>query len=373
MRHHWSLDPDVIHLNHGSFGAVPNRVRDAQQAWRDEFDANPTHFVDHRYQQELDRVRVVIGEFVGADPAGLALVTNATAGMASIVAGVRLDPGDEIVVTDHGYNAVRNIVDTATGSAGARTVVASVPFPTTSPDQVVEAVLDAVSERTRLVIVDQVTSPTGLVFPVERIVAELEPEVPVAVDGAHAPGMLPLSVDRLGASFYTGNLHKWVCAPPGSGFLVVAERHRDTVRPPVISHGWNTPDGDRSLYHRLFDWTGTFDPSAWLSVPAAIETMADLHPGGWPGVMDANRRLALVARTVLCRALDMPAPAPDTMIGSMASVPVGSRPGLAERLRELGVVVPVVPWPTSDSHLVRVSAQLYNTVDDYERLAEALG
>lgn len=372
MRQHWSLDPQVTQLNHGSFGAVPNAVRRVQREWQAIFDANPTGFVDDRYQEELERARAALGSFVGADPAGLVFVPNATAGVASVVGSLRLEPDDEIVITDHTYNAVRNIVDAATSLAGGRMVTVSIRFPDASEDQAVEAVLAGVTERTRLVIVDHITSPTALVLPVERIVRALEPHVPVLVDGAHAPGMVPLAVDCLGASFYTGNLHKWVCAPLGTAFLVAADRHRHTVRPPVVSHGWNTPDGIRSLFHRLFDWTGTFDLSAWLSVPAAIEFMASLHPDGWPGVMEANRRLALDARLLLSDRLGVAVPAPEEMIGSMAALPVGPRPGTAERLRQEGIVVPFPPWPTPETHLVRISAQLYNTLDDYRRLASAL-
>lgn len=373
MRHQWSLDPNIVQLNHGSFGAVPNAVRDEQRRWQAEFDANPTGFVTDRYQQELDAARRTLGKFIGADTNSLVFMSNATAGVAAVVGSLRLDSGDEIVITDHTYNAVRNIVDLATSMAGGRMVTASIRFPDASPDQAVEAVLAAVTERTRLVIVDHVTSPTALVLPVNQIVRRLEPDVPVLVDGAHAPGMLPLAIDDVGASFYTGNLHKWVCAPPGAGLLVVTDRYRYTIRPPVISHGWNTSDGERSLFHRLFDWTGTFDPSSWLSVPAAIEVMAGMHPNGWPGVMTANHALALEARNLLCERLGTEPPAPDEMIGSMAALPVGPRPGMAERLRRQGIVVPFPPWPTPDTHLVRVSAQLYNTLDEYERLADALG
>ena len=373
MREHWSLDPGISQLNHGSFGAVPNAVRAAQRRWQADFDANPTGFVDDRYQTELDATRRVLGDFVGANTEGLVFVTNATAGVAAVVGSLRLEPGDEVVITDHTYNAVRNIVDVATSTARGRMVTASIRFPGASVDQAAEAVVSVVTDRTRLVIVDHITSPTALVLPVDRIVRALEPAVPVLIDGAHAPGMLPLAVDRLGASFYTGNLHKWVCAPPGAAFLQVEDRHRHTVRPPVVSHGWNTPDRERSLFHRLFDWTGTFDPSAWLSVPTAIELMAGLHVDGWPGVMKENRALALAARDLLCDRLGIEPPAPDEMIGSMAALPVGPRPEMAERLRRQGIVVPFPPWPSPDTHLVRVSAQRYNSLAEYDRLAEALG
>lgn len=373
MRQHWALAADILHLNHGSFGATPGAVLETQRQIRDEFEANPTGFVDEQYLDRLDEVRRVLASFVSADPASLAFVTNATSGVASVVGSMELRPGDEILTTDHTYNACRNTIDVAAGSAGATVVIAPVRFPDSSPDQAAEAVLSRVTPRTRLVVVDHVTSPTALVLDVGRIVAELEPGVPVLVDGAHGPGMFPIDLDTLGASYYTGNLHKWVCAPKGAGFLSVAERHRRTIRPTVISHGWNTPIGDRSLFHRLFDWTGTFDPSAWLSIPSALETMSGMHPDGWPGVMAANRALALEARDLISSRLSIPASAPDQMTGSMAAFPLrDAKPGLAGRLRHKGIVVPVSPWPDTDSQVLRISAQRYNSIDEYDRLADAV-
>ncbi|HSJ28598.1 MAG TPA: aminotransferase class V-fold PLP-dependent enzyme [Acidimicrobiia bacterium] len=373
MHYHWALDRHVVHLNHGSFGATPRVVLDAQRRWRDLLEENPTGFFEDRYHDALDEARVALAEFVGEDPEALAFVPNATSGVASVVNGLELATGDEILVTNHAYNACRNTVAVAAARAGAEVVTAPIPFPGTTPDAAVEAVLSRVTARTKLVLVDHVTSPTALVLPVEPIVTALEPDVPVLVDGAHAPGMVPLDLRALGASYYAGNLHKWVCAPKGAGFLAVAARHRDSVRPTVISHGWNRPRGDASMFHRLFDWTGTFDPTAWLSVPAALELMAGLHVDGWPGVMAANRRLALEARDLLVGRIGVAVPAPDDMIGSMAAIPLGGpRPDLALRLRAAGIVAIVFPWPGPDHAVLRVSAQRYNTLDEYERLAATI-
>ncbi|HVR32775.1 MAG TPA: aminotransferase class V-fold PLP-dependent enzyme [Acidimicrobiia bacterium] len=373
MRYHWALDRHVSHLNHGSYGATPRVVLDAQRRIRDEFEENPTGFVEDRYFDDLGEARRTLATFLGADPAGLAFVANATTGVAAVIGSIELAEGDEILTTDHAYNACRNIVDVATRRAGARVVIAPVQFPESSPDQAAESVLSHVRSRTRLVMIDHITSPTALVLPVEQIVAELEPQVPVLVDGAHAPGMIDVTLDELGASYYAGNLHKWVCAPKGAGFLAVAERHRDSIRPPVISHGWNTPRGETSMFHRLFDWAGTFDPSAWLAIPSALTVMAGMDVGGWPGVMAANRSLAIAARDLLASRLSIGPPAPDSMIGSMAALPLhDTRPGLAKRLREQRIVAAVSPWPDQDSNVLRVSAQRYNTLDEYERLAVAI-
>ena len=205
----------------------------------------------------------------------------------------------------------------------------------------------------------------------------VDPQVP----GAHAPGFLPLDLRATGAAYYAGNLHKWVCAPKGAAFLYVRENRRAGIRPVAISHGANSARTDRSRFLIEFDWTGTFDPTPWLSVPSALQFM-ESH-GGWPEVMRRNRELALLARDVLCDALQIDKPAPDEMLGAMAAVPLpdgrlATAPSLYgdplqdALLYEHGIEVPVVPWPQPPKRILRVSAQLYNEVADYEKLAAAL-
>ncbi len=371
----WPLDPSVTYLNHGGFGGAPEPVLEEQSRLRAEMEANPTGFLTRRLVPLVDAARRRVGDFVGADPAGLVFVSNATAGVNAVVSSLPLRSGDQVVVTDHGYNACRNALEAAALRHGADVVVAVVPFPIESPTQVVRSVLDVVTERTVLVMIDHVTSPTALVFPVEALVAELASRgIPVLVDGAHAPGMVPVDAGGIGAAFYTGNCHKWMCAPKGAGFLWVAPDHRDRVEPGVISHGWNGEYPGETRLHRLFDFTGTDDPTAWLSVPAAIDTMAASLPGGWPKVMDTNHRLALAARDLLADRLGIEPPAPDDMIGSMAALPLP--PGSDDLGRELAerhrIEVPVFSWPSAPQRLIRVSAQLHNDLSQYERLAELL-
>ena len=379
----WDLDPEVVFLNHGSFGACPRPVLEYQTELRRQMERDPVDFLVRRLEDLLDAARLALAGFVGADPAALAFVPNATTGVGAIVGSLSLAQGDEIVITDHGYNACRNIVDHAAARAGATLRVVSLPFVDATPDAMVEAVLAAVTDRTRLVIVDHVTSPTALVLPVTRIAAALERRgIPVLVDGAHGPGMVALDVSAIGASYYVGNCHKWMCAPKGSGFIV-AHRARETLVPAVISHGWNAVRTDRSRFHLLFDWTGTFDPTAYLAVPKAIETLGSLFAGGWDEVRRRNRDLVLVGRGIVAEAVGSDHLPGEDMIGSMAAVPLGPTahppddPAAGDRLgvdlrRRHGIDVPVPLWPQPPARIVRISAQVYNRVEDYERLAAAL-
>ena len=382
MRPMWHLDPGIDQLNHGSFGATPVPVLDAQDRLRRQMEANPTQFLTVDVSPLLAAARADAASFVGADPAGFAFVPNATTGVNAVLQSMApsLGSGDELLTTDHAYNACRNVLDFHASRVGASVRTVTLPFPIDSPEQASELILGAIDSRTRLVLVDHVTSPSGLVLPVERLVAELEPEVAVLVDGAHSVGMLPLDLVELGASYYAGNFHKWVCAPKGTGFLWARPDRREDVVPPVVSHGWNSPVTGNRL-HDLFDWMGTVDPTPHLTVPDALETMGGAHPDGWDGLMKANHDLAVTARDLLCDALGIDPPAPDEMLGSMAAVPlppgVGADPGMVDPfthlLRDLHhFEVPVFAFPRWPERVIRVSAQVYNRVEQYQRLAAVL-
>jgi isopenicillin-N epimerase len=381
---HWTLDPAITFLNHGSFGACSKPVQAAQQRFREQMEREPVRFFTRELEPMLDAARAELASFLGAEAAGLVFVNNATAGVNAVVGSLDLRPGDELLVTNQAYNACRNAFVYAAERAGAKVVVAEFPFPIASPDQVVDAVLAKVKPGTRLALLDHVTSPTGLVLPIETLVRELDARgVDSVVDGAHAPGMLPLDLTRLGAAYYTGNLHKWVCAPKGVAFLSVREDKRARIRPTVISHGANSPRVGRSRLLVEFDWVGTQDPTAILAVPEALRFLPTLAGGTWRGVYESNRAKALAARARLCAALDVAEPAPASMIGSLAAVPLpGVANGAAGSTFEIDplqtalfdryqIEVPIVPWGWP-SRLVRVSAQLYNDASDYERLAVAL-
>ena len=383
LRAAWTLDPAITFLNHGSFGACPRAVLAAQAELRAELEREPVDFFIRRLGPRLDAARAEVAAFVGADPRDLAFVRNATAGVAAVLGSLRLDPGDELLATDHGYNACKNALDRVAARAGARVVVARLPFPLRDPAEVVDAVLRALTPRTRLALLDHVTSPTGLVLPIAALVRALaERGVDVLVDGAHAPGMQDLDLDALGAAYYTGNFHKWVCAPKGAAMLWVRRDRQAGLHPAVISHGYNSTR-PRPRLHEEFDWIGTDDPTPWLCVPIALRELAALVPGGWPELRRRCRDLALAARDRLALALHVAPPAPDAMIGALAALPLP--PGdptplaaldiepLQQRLFDRHAIeVPVVPWPRPPHRLLRISAFLHNTLADYDRLAHAL-
>jgi isopenicillin-N epimerase len=380
----WPLDRGVAFLNHGSFGACPTEILRHQAALRAEMETEPVRFLGRELDGRLDAAREALAAFVGADPGDLAFITNATGGVNAVLRSLTLSAGDDLLTTDHAYAACRNTLDYVAGRCGARVNVAVVPFPVSSDEAVVDAVLAKVTPRTRLALLDHITSPTGLILPIERLVAELARRgVETLVDGAHAPGMVALDLRALGATYYSANCHKWLCAPKGSAFLWVRRDRQADIHPLTISHGATAVRPGRSRFRLEFDWTGTQDPTAWLTVPKAIDYMGGLVSGGWPALMARNHALALAARELLCVAAGTPPTCPDQMIGSLAGVILPDSPTMETgwRVRDplqgrlfdgWGIEVPIMRWPGAPKRLLRISAQLYNSPEQYSHLAQAL-
>jgi isopenicillin-N epimerase len=380
----WGLAPGTVFLNHGSFGACPKPIQQMQTELRAAMEAEPVQFLWRRYEERLEPSRRMLARFLGTAAKDLVFVTNATTGVNSVLRSVRLKPGDELLTTNHDYNACRNVLAEAAHRAGAKLVVAEVPFPLRSGEEIIEAVVRALTRRTRLAMIDHVTSNSALIFPMEQLISELEGRgVDVLVDGAHAPGMLPLNLSRLRPAYYTGNLHKWVCAPKGAAFLWAREDKQAQLQPAVISHGNNTPRPGYSTFQDRFDWAGTFDPSPWMCVGPAIEWMGQLLPGGWTALREANHRLALEARRLLCKELKVEQPCPEHMLGAMATIPLPARfqgipkngkidPEQLQLHDKFRVEVPFVRAGQPERRYFRISAHAYNSRADYERLADAL-
>lgn len=378
MKDAFALDPAVLHWNHGSFGACPRAVLAAQAAVRAELEAATMRFFVCAYPERLAAARVAVAGFLGADPAGFAFVPNATTAVNTALADVALAPGDEIVTTDHEYRACKNAIDRAAARAGARVLVAPIALPHVDPAAPVAAILARVTARTRLVLVDHVTSPTALVTDVAALARALPAHAALLVDGAHAPGMLPLALDELGATYYCGNLHKWTCAPKGAGFLWVSEARRDHVHPLVTSHGATLPTTGTTRFRVEHDWTGTHDPSAYLAAPVAIATIAELA-GGWPAFRARAHALVRAAIAEVARALDADVICDDaaaggaTMAALALTLPDGAAPLAVERaLLERGVEVPIVDHPAAPWPLLRLSAHLYSALADVAPLVDHL-
>ena len=384
----WSLDPQLTHLNHGSFGAVPLPVLATQQRWRDRMDGNPTRFFRRELQPALDDARLVASRFLGADADGVTFVPNSTTGAGVVFASFPLVAGDEVLVTDHVYGAVLFGARKIAARAGASVVSVAVPL-SASDDDVVAAVLGGVTERTRLAVIDQISSATARRFPVERIVPALQAlGVAVLVDGAHAPGQLPVDLAALAPDFWVGNFHKWACAPRPAAGLYVAERWREGTGSFPVS--WRESEG----FPHSFLAPGTVDSSAWLSVPAVLELFESL---GWEAVRARNGALAAYGQQVIADAVGtdlrgISGPGADDGTGtgtgdvrgaygvglSMRLVPLDAvRPELkaADALRdrladEFGIETVINVW--GGRAMLRLSAQLYNRESEYERLATVL-
>ncbi len=381
----WLLDRNITFLNHGSFGACPRHVLEMQAKLRSQLENEPLRFFGREWEPLLDASRSKLGEFLGADAEDLVFVPNATTGVNAVLRSLKFTAGDELLTTNHEYNACRNALDFVASRAGAKVVVANIPFPLRSPQQVIDAILGKVTPKTRLVLLDHVTSQTGLIFPIQQLVRELQQRnVDVLVDGAHAPGMLPLNLREIDATYYTGNCHKWLCSPKGAAFLYVKREKQAEIRPLTISHGANSTFSHKSQFQLEFDWMGTDDPTAYMCVSEAIQFMGSFVPGGWDELMLRNHQLAVEGRRIICSALDILPPCPEEMIGSMAAIALPNvlekhtHMSLHDRLfDEFGIEVQVIPWQSEINLgeaklLVRISAQLYNTLEQYEYLGQVL-
>lgn len=375
LRSEFLLEDGIVFLNHGSYGATPRVVLAAQDEWRARMERQPVHFMQRVLPGALREAAGVLAAFLGVSGDDLVFVENATAGVNAVLRGATLGPGDEVLTTDHAYPAIRNVLSFVCRQSGATLVEAPVPFPLSGDDQVVAAVAAALSPRTRLAVLDHVTSETATVMPIARLSALCRSQgVPLLVDGAHAPGMLDLDIAAVGADWYVGNAHKWLFAPKGCGFLWAAPARQPGLHPLVVSHGLDQG------FTAEFDWVGTRDPSAWLTVRDALDFLNGLGPKslGAAAVRAHNRDLAAEAATLLSAAWNSEAGAPAAMRGAMATLRLplsGTTPeaaaGFHDRLiDEHAIEVPVLAL--GGSLWTRISAQVYNEIEDYARLARAV-
>jgi isopenicillin-N epimerase len=376
FKQHWHHEDETKFLNHGAFGSCPIPVLAHQQALRVELERQPLQFLSREIEARLDVARSALANFLQANPAQLAFVPNATTGINAVLRSYPFQTGDAVLTTNQEYNACRNALNFVADRTGIEIIVADIPDLITDAQVVIDAIITAIQPNVRLALLDHVVSQTGLVLPIGQIIQMLHQQgIETLIDGAHAPGMLPLNLTTLGATYYTGNCHKWLCSPRGAAFLYVDPSRIDDVHPTTISHGRNDSRTSRSRFHLEFDWTGTWDPTAYLSVPTAIDFMGSRLPGGWPELMNQNREKAIDARQHLAQVLEIPLPCPDQMLGSMATLPLpdGNAAQLVRHLWETHKIeVAVFPFPQRNSQMLRLSAQIYNDAEEYNVLAQVL-
>lgn len=379
-RHEWSLLDDVTYLNHGSFGPSPRVVQNAREEWSRRLESQPMDFYVRQMEDQLDTAGRRLGEFVGAEPRDLVFVDNATVGMNIVAASVRLNAGDEVLLTDHEYGAVTRIWRTACQATGANLVIGKLPKPTVADDELTTSFLEAVTDKTRLIVVSHVTSPTSLILPVKQICQRArELNVPVCVDGPHAPAMIPVNINNIGCDYYTASCHKWLSAPFGTGFLYVARRLQQTLRPANTSWG-RSISGRPFSWQDEFNWIGTRDPAAFLSIPTAIEF---LESKGLETFRRRTHQLAQSAQHRITELTGMEADVADASdrFGSMITLPLpttnwqppkhGRRDPLQDALwNQHKIEIPLISW--NGRRFIRVSCHLYNTQSDIDRLIEGL-
>ncbi len=370
------LDPEVIFLNHGSFGATPKPVFDTYQGWQRQLETQPVKFLIRDIQEIFRSARHQLAAFLGADLHNLVFIPNATFGVNIIARSLNFQAGDEVLTSNHDYGACDNIWSFLNRKTGIKVVRQEITLPLLSPEEIVDRIWQGVTNHTRLIFLSQITSPTAVRLPVEEICRKARDSgILILIDGAHAPGQLDLNLEEIGADFYIGNCHKWLLAPKGSAFLYVLPERQKLIEPLVVGWGWgeNCPYESDSRFLALLEWCGTKDPAAYLSVPAAIKFQED-HM--WDDVRELCRSLLSKTLARIEALTGMPSiyghnPGNYIQLGT-AELPPGCRPEKMQSwlYNQHRIEIPVIEW--ENRWLIRPSIQGYNTQNDLDILLEAL-
>jgi isopenicillin-N epimerase len=367
LRDLFLLDPKVVFLNHGSFGACPKVVFDQYQSWQRALEMQPVAFLGRRAPDLMRQSLAALGAFLGTTGDNLIYVTNTTTGLNMVARSLRLQPGDEILTTDHEYGALEMTWKYHQRERGIVMVHQHIPLPLVDEAAFVEAIWAGVTPRTRIIFMSHITSPTALIFPVAEICRRARAAgIMTIIDAAHAPGQIPLNLDAMDVDFYSGNCHKWLCAPKGSAFLYVNPAHHTMLDPLVISHGWQA----ETLFDRTM-WSGTQDLAAYLSVPEAIRF---LQEHDWDTVRTKCHDLAIETMHRLCELSGMSPIAMPRFFGQMIVAPLPAATDLT-RLKDDLYEQYNIEIPLVDHHgnkYVRVSVQGYNTRVEMDILVQAL-
>ncbi len=381
---HWMLERNTVFLNHGSFGATPILILEKQIEYRNRMEQEAVRFMIIELEDLLWKNKEQLAAFVGAKAKDLVFVPNATYGVNTVMNNLELKEGDEILTHNHAYGACWNAVQYYAEKSKAKLVVAEIPFPIKSEDELVEAFMKSVTPKTKFAMIDHVTSATGIIFPVKKITAALhEKGIEVLIDGAHAPGMLDLNIDDIGAEYYTGNCHKWICSPKGSALLHVREDKQKNFRSLIVSHTYDKNVGEK-LWSSHFFWPGTADFTAYACIGDSIDFMESVM-GDWKNLRKHNHDLIVEGRKLLLNALGEEAPCPENMLGSLATVPLPIpfkapesnfnyiHPFWQKLMSEYHIQTPVFGWSrTNPRWWLRIAGQAYNSIEQIKYLAEVL-
>lgn len=382
---YWNLDTNFIFLNHGSFGATPKAILKKQEEYRIKLEKEPVKFYIREIEELLFQSKRKLASFIRADKNDIVFVPNATYGVNSILKSLKFKDGDELLTTNHEYYSCKNTLEYVAKRNNVKVVIANIPFPIKSEDEVILYLLKHVSNKTKILLIDHITSPTGLVFPIDKILKEFNARgIDVLVDGAHSAGMVNLNIKKLNPAFYTGNCHKWLCTPKGSGFLFVRKDKQESIYPAITTFADPIQlKGKWTKFQTRFYWLGTLDISPFLCVGDTIDYLEKIFPKGLKGIIKHNHNLALEGRKILIDTLMIENPSPESMIGSMASIPLP--PAKIKTLPHLyiddiqnrlffdfKIEVPIMFFPQPPYRLIRISAQIYNSLEQYQILASAL-
>ncbi len=373
LTRYFLLDPEIVFLNHGSFGACPQPVFEEYQRWQRELERQPVEFLGRRFNDLMREARTALADFVGADADEVTYVTNATVGLNTVARSLDLRPGDEVLSTDHEYGALDRTWRFLCEKHGAKYVRQPIPVPIKTADEVIEAVWAGVTDRTRVLFMSHITSPTAIILPIKELIERArERGITTIIDGAHAVGQIDLNLRELGADFYSSNCHKWLMSPKGSAFLYARRDVQHLIEPLVVSWGWQSERPSTSRFIDEQEWQGTRDIAAYLSVPAAIQFFHDYN---WPVVRQHCHELVRSAREQATALTGLPPLTPDDVawFSQMSALPLPpcDLDTLKRRLYdEYFVEMPVIRW--NDRCFVRISIQGYNTSSDVDALIAAL-
>ena len=375
LKDHFLLDPEIVFLNHGSYGATPKPVFEAYQNWQLRLERQPVFFLGRELPALMRESRVALGDYLNADPDDLVYIPNATHGINIVARSLELKPDDEILTSDHEYGACDYAWEFNCGKTGAQYIHQPIPLPVRTEREIVEQFWQGVTPRTKVIYLSHITSSTALRLPVEEICRRARKRgILTIIDAAHAPGHIPVDLQSVDADIVFGNCHKWMLAPKGSAFLYARREVQDLIKPLVVSWGTHpTPDiATGSRFIDILQWTGTKDPTAALAVPTAIQFMQD-HD--WEEIRLQSHLLLRRAIERICGLTDLPPlyPLDSDFYSQMgiAPLPLSDLAVLKSRLYdEYKIEVPLIQW--QDQHFVRISIQGYNSEADVDALIYAL-